>query len=106
VTFSSATSHTIMVGESYTKRILSKTGRGGYCTWPFAASKIHVVADGGYGGNRSSSEVAGNHNSRPINAIVRAPLMSGRLMELSFGSYHIGWCAFVIKCRWVRALIS
>jgi len=89
------TSHTIMVGESYTKPDFVKDGQGMDYWYLGSPQADPCRCDGGTGGTEFS-EVAGITIS-PINAIVRAPLMSGRLMELSFGSYHIGGAHF-IKC--------
>jgi prepilin-type N-terminal cleavage/methylation domain-containing protein len=89
------TSNTIMIGESYTKPDFGKDGQA-MDYWYIGSPQSDPCGCNGGTGGTEFSEVAGITIS-PINAIVRAPLMSGQLMELAFGSYHIGGAHF-LKC--------
>ncbi|PHQ36891.1 DUF1559 domain-containing protein [Rhodopirellula bahusiensis] len=89
------TSNTIMIGESYNNPKFVKDGQGMDYWYIGAPQTDPCRCDGGTGGTEFS-EVAGV-TITPVNAIKRAPLMSGRLMELAFGSYHVGGAHF-LKC--------
>ncbi|WP_430453687.1 DUF1559 domain-containing protein [Rhodopirellula europaea] len=89
------TSNTIMIGESYNNPKFVKDGQGMDYWYIGAPQTDPCRCDGGTGGTEFS-EVAGV-TITPVNAVIRAPLMSGRLMELAFGSYHVGGAHF-LKC--------
>lgn len=87
------TSHTLMIGESYTDPDFVKDGQG-MDHWYIGAPQTDPCrCDGGTGGTEFS-EVVGT-TIAPINARRTNPALHGRLMELSFGSYHIGGAQFV-----------
>ncbi len=96
------TSNTIMVGESYTDPNFGKDGQGMDYWYIGSPQTDPCRCDGGTGGTEFS-EVVGTTIAK-INAIRTAPTTSGYMMELSFGSYHIGGAHFSMGDGAVRFL--
>ena len=91
---SDGTSHTIMVGESRTDPVFHKDGQG-MDFWYIGSPQVwECRCDGGTGGTEFSEYVA--TTMAPVNAYLRDITMPGRLMELSFGSYHPGGAQFTM----------
>ncbi len=88
------TSHTIMIGESYNDPGFTKDGQGMDYWYIGSPQADPCRCDGGTGGTEFS-EVVGT-TIAPINSRIRHPEMHGRLMELSFGSYHTGGAHFLL----------
>ncbi|MCM2374988.1 DUF1559 domain-containing protein [Aporhodopirellula aestuarii] len=88
------TSHTIMIGESYTDPSFVKDGQAMDYWYIGSPSSDPCRCDGGTGGTEFS-EVVGT-TIGPINSRLRKPDLHGRLMELSFGSYHTGGAYFLL----------
>lgn len=86
------TSHTLMLGESYTDPFFVKDGQGMDYWYIGSPQADPCRCDGGTGGTEFS-EVVGTTIAK-INARRTQPTLHGRLMELSFGSYHIGGAQF------------
>ena len=82
------TSHTILVGESRTDPVFIKDSQGMDFWYIGSPQAWSCKCDGGTGGTEFSEFVATTIS--PINAYLRDITMHGRLMELSFGSYHPG----------------
>ena len=81
-------SNTFFVGESYTAPAFVKDGQG-MDFWAIGSPQADPCrCDGGNGGTEFS-EFVGSSLGR-LNAYVKDPTLHGRLMELSFGSYHVG----------------
>ncbi|QDT02349.1 hypothetical protein K227x_07250 [Rubripirellula lacrimiformis] len=88
------TSHTIMIGESYTDPRFVKDGQA-MDYWNIGSPSADPCrCDGGTGGTEFS-ELVGT-TIAPINARRTQPTLHGRLMELSFGSYHVGGAYFAL----------
>ncbi len=94
------TSNTIMIGESYTDPEFVKDGQGMDYWYIGSPQADPCRCDGGTGGSEFS-EVVGTTIAQ-INAIRKAPTTSGYLMELSFGSYHVGGAHFSMSDGAVR----
>ena len=88
------TSHTIMVGESTPDPDFVKDGQAMDHWYIGSPDADPCRCDGGNGGSEFS-EVAGSMYVR-MNARQREPTLNGRLMELSFGSFHIGGAQFTL----------
>jgi len=94
------TSHTILVGESYTDPQFVKDGQA-MDHWYIGSPQIDPCrCDSGTGGTEFSEVVGGT--LVPPNARRRDPTLHGRLMELSFGSYHIGGAQYTLTDGAVR----
>lgn len=96
------TSNTLMLGETFTDVSFAKDGQG-MDYWAFGAPST-----GGWDcreGDRGGTEYSEGLGSAvvPINSRLN-PTIHGRLMELSFGSYHIGGAQFVMGDGSVRFL--
>lgn len=88
------TSHTIMIGESYTDPSFVKDGQG-MDHWYIGSPQADPCrCDGGTGGTEFSEVVGSTYVM--INARRKDPTLNGRLMELSFGSYHVGGAQFTL----------
>ena len=80
------TSSTIMLGESQTDPYFVKDGQAMDHWYVGSPSTDPCRCDGGNGGTEFSEVVASTYVQ--INARRKAPTIDGRLMELSYGSYH------------------
>lgn len=81
-------SNTFMIGESHTDPDFVKDGQG-MDFWIIGSPQADPCAcNGGTGGTEFTEAVGGTYPE--LNAQLRTPGVSGQLMELSFGSYHIG----------------
>ncbi len=86
------TSNTFAIGESHTDPDFVKDGQG-MDFWVIGSGQADPCrCDGGTGGTEFS-EAAGS-TYMPLNLQIRDPGAHGRLMELAFGSYHIGGAQF------------
>jgi prepilin-type N-terminal cleavage/methylation domain-containing protein len=100
-------SNTLMLGESYTEYNYSKDSQG-MDYWAFFVPQLNPDPTGprtwapGSKNGTEHTEVAGSMVV-PINSRLN-PLMSGVLMEMSFGSYHTGGAFFVLGDGSVRFL--
>lgn len=89
VTFGSitdGTSNTFLIGETRTDPFFVKDGQAMDCWYIGSPSTDPCRCDGGNGGTEFS-EFVGTTYSLP-NARKNNPTLPGRLIELSFGSYH------------------
>jgi prepilin-type N-terminal cleavage/methylation domain-containing protein len=91
-------SNTLMLGESYTDYSYVKDGQG-MDYWCFFVPQLNNSGSAtswkpGAKSGTEHTEVAGSM-VMPINSRLN-PLMSGVLMEMSFGSYHVGGAFFVL----------
>jgi prepilin-type N-terminal cleavage/methylation domain-containing protein len=93
-------SNTLMVGESYTDIDYSKDGQG-MDYWVLFSPQIDNWKPGAKTGTEYS-EAAGSTVVR-INSRLN-PAINGVLMEMSFGSYHVGGAHFVMGDGSVRFL--
>ena len=85
-------SNTIAIGESHTDPRFVKDGQG-MDFWVIGSPQADPCrCDGGTGGTEFS-EAAGSFYMM-MNLRIRDPGAHGRLMELSFGSYHVGGAHF------------
>lgn len=93
-------SNTAFVGESYTDNHFLKDGQA-MDYWYLGSPQIDPCrCDGGTGGTEFSETAASFYP--PINLRFQNPAAHGRLMELSYGSYHIGGATFVFGDGAVR----
>ena len=86
------TSNTIMIGESYTDPGYSKDGQS-MDYWQIGSPQTGTWVLGGIGGTEYSEFVGstfGRINSR------RDPAVNGVIMEMSFGSWHVGGAHFTM----------
>lgn len=89
---SDGTSNTFAIGESYTNPTFVKDGQGMDFWYIGSPQADPCRCDGGTGGTEFS-EAAGSTYMR-MNLQIRDPGAHGRLMELAFGSYHVGGAHF------------
>ncbi|GAB6166205.1 DUF1559 domain-containing protein [Thermostilla marina] len=94
------TSNTIMIGESRTDPTFVKDGQG-MDFWYIGSPQIDPCQCTGSSSGTEFSEFVGT-TLAPINAFVNHPEIHGRLMELSFGSYHVGGAEFLMGDGTVR----
>ncbi|RMF99807.1 MAG: DUF1559 domain-containing protein [Planctomycetota bacterium] len=94
------TSNTIMIGESRTDPRFVKDGQG-MDFWYIGSPQIDPCTCTGSSSGTEFSEFVGT-TLAPINAFVNHPDINGRLMELSFGSYHPGGAEFLMGDGTVR----
>jgi prepilin-type N-terminal cleavage/methylation domain-containing protein/prepilin-type processing-associated H-X9-DG protein len=99
---SDGTSNTIVVGESRTDPEFVKDGQG-MDFWYIGSPQADPCACNGGTGGTEFSEFVGS-TLAPMNAFLTRPDVSGRLMELSFGSYHAGGAMFLMGDGNVRFL--
>ena len=86
------TSHTVLVGESRVDPGFSKDGQG-MDFWAIGGPQVDpCTCDGGAGGTEFS-EAAGSFFPQ-INLQVLRPASNGILMEVAFGSHHVGGAMF------------
>jgi prepilin-type N-terminal cleavage/methylation domain-containing protein len=91
---SDGTSNTIFVGESRTDPDFSKDGQG-MDFWYIGSPQADPCAcDGGTGGTEFTEFVGST--LAPMNAVQKRPEISGVLMELGFGSYHVSGAQFLM----------
>ena len=86
------TSNTIMIGESYTDPNYVKDGQS-MDYWQIGSPQTSTWVLGGIGGTEYSEFVGstfGRINSR------RDPMVNGVIMEMSFGSWHVGGAHFTM----------
>lgn len=89
------TSNTLMIGESFTDPRFVKDGQG-MDYWLFGAPQTGGwdCRPGDRGGTEHSEGLGSTYWH--INTRVRDPGMNGRIMELTFGSYHVGGAQFAL----------
>ena len=88
------TSNTFLIGESYTDPTFGKDGQA-MDHWTIGSPQADPCrCDGGTGGTEFSEFVG--TTIAPVNARRIDPTLHGRLMELSFGSYHVGGAQFTL----------
>jgi len=95
-------SNTILVGESRTEPGFIKDGQAMDFWYLGSPQADPCRCDGGTGGTEFSEFVGTTQAS--INARIHTPAVHGRLMELSFGSYHDGGAYFLFGDGRVRLL--
>ncbi len=88
------TSNTLLVGESRPDPAFHKDGQG-MDFWYIGSPQIDPCRCDGSTGGTEFSEFVGS-TLAPMSALLKFPGMHGRLMELSFGSYHPGGAQFVM----------
>jgi prepilin-type N-terminal cleavage/methylation domain-containing protein len=81
-------SNTIFIGESHTDPDFVKDGQG-MDFWIIGSPQADPCACNGGTGGTEFTEAVGSTFVQ-LNAQIKAPGVSGQLMELSFGSYHVG----------------
>src|SRR5690606_24641672 len=87
------TSNTFMVGESLTDPEFVKDGQG-MDHWQIGSPQADPCAcDGGTGGDEFTEFVGSGWPT--MNIRFRDPAASGHLMEIGFGSYHVGGAHFL-----------
>ncbi|QEG22345.1 DUF1559 family PulG-like putative transporter [Mariniblastus fucicola] len=89
---SDGTSNTIMVGESRTDPGFVKDGQAMDYWYIGSPTADPCRCDGGNGGTEFSELVGATYTPMNINKLD--PTTAGRLIELSFGSYHPGGATF------------
>ncbi len=92
------TSNTILIGESFTDPTYTKDGQG-MDFWQIGSPQTGGWVLGGIGGTEYSEFVGstfGKINSR------RDPTVHGVIMEMSFGSWHVGGAHFTLADGTVR----
>lgn len=87
-------SSTILVGESYTDPDFVKDGQA-MDFWYIGSPQADPCRCNGGSGGTEFSEFVGT-TLAPMNAYLNQPGLDGRLMELSFGSYHSGGAQFAM----------
>ncbi|HIF00629.1 MAG TPA: DUF1559 domain-containing protein [Planctomycetes bacterium] len=89
------TSNTVMIGESFTDPSYVKDGQG-MDYWLFGAPQTGGwdCRPGDRGGTEHSEGLGSTYWH--INTRIRDPSINGRIMELTFGSYHIGGAQFTL----------
>lgn len=88
------TSNTLLVGESRPDPAFVKDGQGMDFWYIGSPQADPCRCDGGNGGTEFSEFVG--TTLAPMNAFLKYPGLNGRLMELSFGSYHSGGAQFLM----------
>ena len=85
-------SNTFMFGESRTDPEFVKDSQG-MDFWAIGGPQLDACrCDGGNGGSEFSEAVGSTYAQ--INAQVQDPSINGYIMEMSFGSYHVGGATF------------
>jgi prepilin-type N-terminal cleavage/methylation domain-containing protein len=87
-------SNTIFVGESHTDPRFTKDGQG-MDFWVIGSPQVDPCNCKGGTGGTEASETAGSMIVQ-IDAQLRTPGINGKLMEVAFGSYHIGGAMFLM----------
>lgn len=87
-------SNTIFVGESHTDPAFGKDGQG-MDFWAIGSPQVDPCNCKGGTGGTEASEAAGSMIVQ-INAQLRTPGINGKLMEVAFGSYHVGGAMFLM----------
>jgi len=85
-------SRTVLFGESRTDPDFSKDGQG-MDWWAFGGPQVDPCQCNGNGLGSEFTEAAGSMFMRP-NTAVLAPATNGYLMEVAFGSFHVGGTMF------------
>lgn len=93
---SDGTSNTFLVGETRTDPYFVKDGQA-MDVWYIGSPSIDPCrCDGGNGGTEFTEFVGGTYSR--MNPRRNEPTLSGRLMEIAFGSYHPGGGANFVLC--------
>ena len=85
-------SRTVLFGESRTDPAFSKDGQG-MDWWAFGGPQVDPCQCNGNALGSEFTEAAGSMFMRP-NTAVLAPATNGYLMEVAFGSFHVGGTMF------------
>jgi Protein of unknown function (DUF1559) len=88
------TANTMLIGESLTEPAFDKDGQG-MDFWYIGSPQIDPCNCAGGTGGTEFSEFAGSAWVR-LNVRKTEPTVSGQLMELSYGSYHVGGAQFTL----------
>lgn len=86
------TSNTFAIGESYTDHLFVKDGQA-MDAWAIGSPQIDPCRCTGSTNGTEFSETAGSTYMK-MNLRIHDPAASGRLMEISFGSWHTGGAQF------------
>jgi prepilin-type N-terminal cleavage/methylation domain-containing protein len=89
---SDGTSNTVAIGESHTDPDFTKDGQG-MDWWAIGSPQIDPCNCNGGTGGTEFTEASGSFYVR-MNLQTRDPSAHGNLMEVAFGSYHVGGAQF------------